>query len=120
MRLTELIYEMATLHPDRTGLGLSIYVGPEQVYGTQLPHNVPRIKIRTKFGDVPLTIPHDEVNLPEIPGSIKQRKAYLRRIPGKVLKQIQQYVVQYRVPLTQFYHQQITEPELKRLVGYQQ
>ena len=118
MRLTELIYEMATLHPQWTGVGLPIYVGPEEVYGTRLPHDTTRIKIKTKFGDIPLTIPQSKNEIADIPDSIKQKKIYLRKIPKEVLNNIQTYVSTHRIALTDFYYQRITEPQLKERIGY--
>jgi len=118
MRLTELLYEMATLQPSKTGLGLPIYVGPEEVYGAQLPHHLPRIKIRTTFGDIPLTIPQNEGEIPDFPPSLKRRAdVYKRRINPAILSEIQQYIVKHRKVLTMFYKQEINKPQLKELLG---
>jgi len=118
MRLTEILYEMATLQPQRTGLGLPIYVGPEEVYGTKLPHNLPRIKIRTVFGDIPLIIPQSENDIPYMPIPEDKKNQYEKRIPAKILKNIKAYIIKHRLVLTDFYFRKITEPEMKSKIGY--
>lgn len=117
MRVTEILYEMATLQPAKTGLGLPIYVGPDEVHGTQLPHNIPRIKIFTQFGPIPITIPQAEDEIPDIPKSVEQRDEYRRKINTGIFKKIQQYVYTHRQSLTDFYYQRITEIQLKELLG---
>lgn len=117
MRVTELLYEMANLQPVDTGLRLPIYVGPDSVYGTHLPHDIPRIKIRAMFADVPLTIPQTENEVPDIPKSIPYRRTYKRKINTRTFHEIQQYVYKHREALTDFYHQKITQIELLHLLG---
>ncbi|MGH9909090.1 MAG: hypothetical protein ACRD32_00450 [Nitrososphaerales archaeon] len=120
MRVTELLYEMAHLQPAQTGLMLPIYVGPDEVYGTQLPHNVPRIKISTRFSEIPITIPQSDEEIPDIPKSIFQRKTYRKKIPRGAFIQIQHYVKIHRKALTDFYFGKITEFQLKQLLGLPQ
>lgn len=117
MRVTEILYEMASLQPTKTGLGLPIYIGTDSVYGTRLPHNIPRIKIYTQFGEVPILIPQKENEFPAIPGSVKRRDMYKRRINTRIFQEIQNYVYKHRQALTDFYFQKITEPQLKQFLG---
>lgn len=117
MRVTELLYEMAHLQPAQTGLQLPIYVGPDQVYGTRLPHSTPRIKISAQFGEIPLSIPQAEDEIPDIPKSISQRKMYRSKINRKAFVGIQNYVRIHRKALTDFYFGKITEEQLRQQLG---